>query len=353
MIALQQANALALPRLATEIPFEYRIPGDSGLCAPLALALLESPTLTDKMFSLGPNALLSDVFADLRERDLASRALTSWWTRTQHRYPTSYFKWTLLVTDMQDAPDAPYNQNGVQQAGNHGWFCLSRDEKSPIPRFSLARAADKLEMRLEGFGQTVLALLYDALRHLPEHFSPRLAHQFAEWFYWNESENDEEMIALARENREDPADLITRERFFEEMPRWVVNPKRVLSREQIVRAAREGFEADVVAACDAIAALRARADFDIDSSVLGTNSFGIESIDGMVVLVWQEFDIRGAVIDDWLEHLGSSGEYVDYIDMRQVPLTAEAVSNWMRTTEQMLHLAQLTERLIALIGEPF
>lgn len=351
MIALQHAAPLALPRLAAEIPFEYRVPGDSGLCAPLALALLEVPALPDNAFSLGPNALLADVFADLHERDLASRALTTWWTRIQRRYPTTHFKWTLLVSDLADIPDGPLHS--PTEPGNHGWFCLNRDDKSPIPRFSLARATEKLEMRLEGFGQTVIALLYDALRHLPEHFSPVLAHNFAQWFHWSECENDEEMISLARENNEDPADLFTRSYFFQGMPHWVVDPERVASRDEIVRAAREGFEKDVVAACDAIVAFGARPDFDIDSSTLGTSTSGIDSVDGIVILVWEQFDRRGEVIDTYLEQLGSSGEYVDYIDMRHVPLTAQAVGDWMRRTEQMMQLSQLTERLIVLIGEPF
>ncbi|HWW70309.1 MAG TPA: PRTRC system protein F [Duganella sp.] len=352
MMASAHDSVLALPRLGAGIPFEYRVPGDSGICAPLALALLESPALADEMFSLGPNALLADVFADLHERDLATRALGRWWADLRRRYPTQLFKWTMMVSELEDLPDS-HRFAPDRPSGNHAWFCISRDENSDIPRVSLARAAGKLEMRLEGFGQTVIALLQDALRHLPECFTPWLAYRAAEWLHWSETENDQELIALARENGDDPADLLTREIFFERMPRWVVAPQRTLARSKIVRAAREGFEKDVIAACDAISSLASRPDFSVDSWESGTATSGYDSIEGMAVISWQEFDTPGDVIDDLLNHIGQGGDYVNFIDMQHVELTAKPIAEWMRRTEDMVHLAHLTERLILLIGDPF
>ncbi|HWW69677.1 MAG TPA: PRTRC system protein F [Duganella sp.] len=343
---------LALPRLGAGIPFEYRVPGDSGICAPLALALLESPALDDKMFSLGPNAVLADVFADLHERDLATRALSRWWADLRRRYPMQLFKWTLMVSELEDLPDSGRFEPD-RPSGNHAWFCISRAENADIPRVSLARAVEQLEVRLEGFGQSVISLLEDALRHLPECFTPWLAHRAAHWLHWSETENDEEMIALARDNGDDPADLLTREIFFEGMPRWVVAPQRTLTRNQIVRAAREGFEKDVISACDAISSLASRPDFGIDSGGCGTETSGYDSVEGMAVISWKAFDTPGNVIDDMLNQIGQSGEYVHFIDMQHVELTSAAVGEWMRRTQDMVHLAYLTEQLILLIGEPF
>lgn len=352
MMAGAHDSVLALPRLGAGIPFEYRVPGDSGICAPLALALLESPTLANKAFSLGPNALLADVFADLHERDLATRALGRWWEDLRRRYPMQLFKWTLMVSELEDLPDSR-RFDLDRPSGNYAWFCISRDENSPIPRVSLARAAEKLEGRLEGFGQSVIALLEDALFHLPNCFTPSLAHGAAEWLHWSETENDEELIALARANKDSVEDLLTREKFFEGMPQWVITPQRKLTRSEIERAARERFEKDVIAACDKISALANSAGFCVNAYECGTSVSGYESVEGMAVIAWKEFDIRGEVIDDLLNHIGEAGEYVHFIDMRYVELTTDALEKWMRRTEDMVHLAHLTDRLLLQIGEPF
>lgn len=352
MMAAMHATALALPRLDASIPFEYRVPGDSGICAPLALALLESPALGDEAFSLAPNALLVDVFADLHERDLATRALSRWWDDLQRRHPTKMFKWVLQVLDENDFPDRHGNTRN-SPPGKHAWFCISRDQNDDIPRVSLARAVEELEKSLEGFGQTVLAVLDDALCHLPESFTPQIAHRAAYWLHWSESENDEELLALARENGTSAEDVLTRAMFFEQMPQWVVAPRRTVAKDEIVRAAREGFERQVIAACDAISGLACHPGFKINPSQCGTEVQGYDSVDGMAVISWKQFDTPGDVIDDLLNHIGQAGEYVDFIDMQCVKLSGSAVGAWMSRTENMVHLAQLTENLLTLIGEPF
>lgn len=347
MMAAHAASQLAIPRLAPTIPHAYRIPGNSGLCAPLALALLESKQLPNQMFSLGPNALLTQVFADLHERDVASRALTNWWDRAHRRYPTKNFMWTLAVTERISYDEEP------DKHPNRAWFVLGRSEKTDMPRFSLAHAIENLELRLEGFGQTVLAVLYDSTTYLPEALTPWKAHNWVDMLHWSESENDREMIALAKMNGDAPEDLMTRARFFENMPRWVVRPKRKLSREQIVRAARDKKDHDVIAACDAIHALVNRPDFVVIPHECGTETSGEESYEAFAVISWRAFDAPGNVIDEWLNMIGNSGEAIDAIDIRRVELTTESIEHWMRRTEQMMHLAKLTDNLLCLIGEPF
>lgn len=347
MMAARGGSPLAIPRLAPTIPHAYRIPGNSGLSAPLALALLESDQVPNQMFALGPNALLTKVFADVHERDLASRALTNWWARAHRRYPSENFMWTLSVADRISYDEEP------DRHPNRAWFILGRSEKPDTPRFSLAHAIENLELRLEGFGQTVLAVLFDCTTHLPQSLTPWRAYNWAEMLHWSESEDDREMIALAKKNGDAPEDLMTRACFFENMPRWVVCPERKLSREEIVRAARDEKDHKVIAACDAIHALVSGADFVVSPDECGTETSGEESYEAFAVISWRAFDAPGNVIDEWLNMIGQSGEAIDAIDIRRVELTTEAIEHWMRRTEQMMHLAKLTDNLLCLIGEPF
>ncbi|KQW96953.1 hypothetical protein ASC94_09090 [Massilia sp. Root418] len=359
MMQLSPTSPTALPRIADGIPFELYIPGETGLAAPLALALLEAGVVTDDMLVPGPNARLIEVFNEPDEREMSMHALTTWWTALQVRFPTKQFRWDLHVQQLED-------QTGVHADTTSplGWFCITRNQNSDIPRVALARGAGQLESCLEGFGQTVLAVLYDCLLRMPESLNPMAAADWAEALYWQESENDEELIQNAREDgripnvaagadaEDDTADLMTRARFYADMPRWAAKPQRVASREAIVRAARGEYEKSVIAACDAIAEFAARPGFNLQPWHCGTFQSGHYTIDGCMVLLWRDGDVVGAVIDDWLNDLGQCGEYVDFIDERPVHLNAKAVKEYMARTEKMIELAALTERLIELIGEP-
>lgn len=352
-------SVMALPRIADAIPFELYIPGETGLTGPLALALLEAGVVTDAMLAPGPNATLIEVLNEPDEREMSMHALTTWWTALQARYPTKYFHWDLHVQELADISGRQANTPSAL-----GWFCITRNQNSDIPRVALARGAGQLESCLEGFGQTVLAVLYDCLLRMPESLNPYVAADWAETMYWQESENDEELIQQAREEgripgtaagadaEDDAADLMTRARFYGDMPHWATKPQRVASREAIVRAARGEYEKNVIAACDAIAEFAARPGFKLQPWQCGTFQSGHYTIDGCMVLLWRDGDVVGAVIDDWLNDIGQCGEYVDFIDEQPVQLNAKAIKAYMARTEKMMELAALTERLIELIGEP-
>lgn len=361
MMAACAAGALALPVLSRDVPRRMYIPGETGLTAPLALALLEACVVTDAMLVPGPNATLVEVFNEPDEREMSIHALSTWWTALENRFPTNHFKWELHVQDLNEIED---HSGGRYTNGMAGWFCLTRNQNTDIPRVSLARRAGQLENCLEGFGQTALAVLWDALNRLPETFTPWFAENVAEQLYWQESETDEEMIAAAIEEGRIEAfatglaadaftgDLMTRARFFEDMPRWATAPRRVASREAIVRAARgKPYEKSVIAACDNIIAIASRPGFCLNTWDFGVQANGHYNIDACACVLWQEGDTVTTVIDHWLNDIGQAGEYVDFISMNQVPLTTPRVLEFLREMECMMELAQATETLLFLLGD--
>lgn len=356
---MQHAHAghLALPLLTPSIPFEVYIPGESELATPLAIALLEAGLVTDAMLNPGPHDPSIKVLGEPDERELVMLGLSTWWDRIRATHCSSSLYWDLHIQQLNNLYDC--FDDGELQTGT-GWFCLTRRHKTNMPRFALANRIMALELVLEGFGQTVLAVLKDAMRLLPDALEPWRAEYWAETLHWSESCDDDEFIkdrmedgkyatveeCLANENP------MTRARFYFDMPRWVFYPRRVVSRDDIVRAATGPWEKNVIAACDAVLATVSAPEFALNSFDVGSHSTRVESIDGWVVLLWREGDAIGAVLDEATNMCAQSGEYTEFIDAQAVPPTAEAILAYMRRTEQILELALPVENLLNLIGEP-
>jgi PRTRC genetic system protein F len=344
------AAALALPQLAAEIPTRYVVPGVGALTVPLTIALLEADVITAPMLRAPRNALLADVFGE-QEKQLSARALSHWWTRMIRTHSCRFFRWKLQVRQLEDTN---------HDTGKTVWFCLARMD-GDIPRFALGPGVEKLELLREGFGQTVLAVLRDAVYRLPESFNPWLALDWVERVYWHETQDDVELLELLREDRGyktvqellENDHVVTRATFFAEMPEWVCSPSRTLTRDAIEEACTTDFAHKVVRVCDELHALVSRPGFVLHPADKGVYQAGEYPIDGAMVLVWKPFDVIGQAIDDYLEDLGNCGEYTDYIDMYPAPMTAEGVLEFMTITEQALQVAVLTEQLILLLGEKF
>lgn len=351
MMLAADTGALALPHLHSSIPSEMHIPGKSDLAAPLAIALLEARLITDAMLMPGPNAPLVEVLREPDELELSMRALTAWWDGIQ--YPAKYFRWNLHVQDLDDLTG-----RHESLTGQIGWFCLTRDDNFGIPRFALRRLITELEATREGFGQTVLAVLLDATRHLPDSLDPWRAESFAEWLHWHSTSSDAELLEMLREDHDylttqevlDDGDVMTREKFYADMPRWVTSPKIILSHSEMLGAARNDFESDVIDACDAICNMTRQA--ALKPHEIGSHQCGQDSVDGCMVLLWTEGDQISRAIDDGLNALGESGEYAEFIDAHPVPLTAEGIRTFQARTKKIIQLAALTERLLDLIGDP-
>lgn len=345
------ASILALPALAPEVPARYVIPGAEAMTVPLTIALLEAGLISDAMLRAPRNALLTEVFGE-HEKQLSARALSHWWTKLIRATPCKFFRWSLKVQLLDDT-----NYDRATTA----WFCLARID-GEIPRFALARGIERLERVLEGFGQTVLAVLRDATMLLPESFTPWFALDWAEMTYFRESQDDAELLEMRREEGGyktvqellENEHVITRAMYYAEMPEWVCWPRRVLSRDAIVAAAGDDqFARQAIELCDALHALVNRPGFLLGPADKGVGRVGEYPIDACMVLLWRQYDVIGQTIDDYLEDLGNCGEYTDFIDTNPVPMTAAGVREFMTHTEQCIQVAVLTEKLILLLGDAF
>lgn len=344
------ASVLALPELAPEIPGRYVVPGGDALTVPLTIALLEAGVISDAMLRAPRNALLVDVLNE-DERRLSERALSHWWTRLIRAKPCKFFRWSLEVQQLSDTRSEYDSATTV-------WFCFNR-MSGDIPRFALAPGLERLERIKEGFGQTVLAVLRDATLLLPDSFTPWQALGLAEYLYWNHSQDDVEMLEDRREmggyatvqELLEHEDVMTRAAFYADLPEWVCSPQRVLSREEIAAAGADDFALRTIALCDQLHTLVSRPDFVLRSTDKGTYRCGRDTVDGSMVLLWKEFDVVGQTIDDYLNDLGNSGEYCEFIDANPVPMTAAGIREFQTKTEQMIDVAVLTEKLILLLGE--
>jgi len=349
------ASILALPALAPEVPAQYVLPGEDALAVPLTIALLEAGVISDAMLRTPRNALLVDVFA-AQEKHLAERALAHWWTKLIRARPCKFFRWELHVQQLEDTGHG-YGKTDT------AWFCFTRMGygNSYPPRFALAKGVEQLESLLGGFGQTVLAVLQDATRLLPDAQTPWSALGWVESVYWGDSTNDVELLENRRYEHgwDTVAELVenehvmTRATFYRELPEWVCAPKRICSRAEIESAATTAFARKVTEVCDALHALVTDPAFVLSPADKGTYRCGRETIDGSMILLWKQFDAIGEMIDDYLNDLGNCGEYCDFIDANPVPMTEAGIREFMTKTEQAIQVAVLTEKLVLLLGEEF
>lgn len=338
------ASVLALPALAPEVPTRYVIPGADAMTVPLTIALLEAGVISDAMVRAPRNPLRTQVSGE-SERELSARALSHWWTKLIRAMPCKFFRWSLQVQQLEDT-----NYDRATTA----WFCFSRID-GDIPRFALATGIERLERLREGFGQTVLAVLRDAVMLLPESFNPWFAADWADQAYWRESIDDVELLEMRREEGGYKNEqVITRAMFYAELPEWVCAPRRTLSRDAIVAAAGgDRFARQVIELCDALHGLVNRPEFVLHPADKGAARSSMYPIDGCMILLWKQYDVIGQTIDDYLNDLGNSDEYSEFIDTNPVPMTADGVREFMTQTEQCIQVAVLTEKLVQLLGDEF
>lgn len=349
MTTMPPAVSLALPQLAPEIPQRYTVPGASAMTVPLTIAMLEAGVISDAMLRPRRGATLAEVFGGEDEKELTARALSHWWTRLIRERPCKFFRWRLHVQQLEDTS---------YDTATTAWFCFTRME-GDIPRFALAPGIERLELLREGFGQTVLAVLRDATQLLPDSFTPWQALGWAEYIYWDGTANDEELLENRREMEGyetvqemlEHDSVLTRAEFYREIPEWVCAPKRMLSRDAIAAAGDGDFARRVIGLCDALHSLVNHPDFILRPAHKGAYRCGQDTVDGSMVLLWKQYDTIGQAIDDYLEQIGSYGDYCELIDANPVPMTVEGIREFLSTTEQMIQVAVLTEQLILLLGE--
>lgn len=340
------SHSLALPAIERHIPTRYSIPGEAALAAPLAIALLEAELITDSMLS-EPGTT---------EHKLVEQSLTVWWTDLQARHPTKYFRWDLHVGELDDLTGQFTQEDSPPVA----WFCITRNDNTEMPTWTLERRITELEALLPGFGQEVMAVLRHTCLHLPNALDPWRAADWAEWIWWGNSENDADLIAqfcddngyATVEEALRDGDLITRERFYEHMPRWVISPRQTIAKESLVAAATTPFARDVIAACDALSTFASSSGFMLSPPDVGAHRTGHEMIGGCMVLLWTCPDVIGQAIDETVDIAYQAGEYVEFIDSYPLEFSGAAFEKYKQRTAQIMQLAVLAERLIELIGDP-
>lgn len=346
---MMSQGTLALPALHPSVPSAVTLRQQNTLVSPLAIALLEANIITAAMLQPQPNMKLVEVFSHPDERALTEKSLSAWWSSIQ--YPSKHFHWNMHVQQLEDSPAAP----------GEIFFCLTRSTNSGPPRWTLAKHIMQLEQTLTGFGQTVLALLFDVMEHMPTAFDLTYAYNIARDWHWQDTDSDEELLEIIRNENGyetiqqviDDDSVITRAVFYKDMPEWATAPKRVQTRAAIAASCTTQFEHDVLAACDAISALACEPTFRLNRHEIGAHCAGADTVDACMVLLWKEHDVNSHVIDQYLENLGSAGEYNEFIDAFPLLPSARAIRRYQKRTECMMRLAQAAERLLDLIGEPY
>lgn len=331
--------ACAIPGLPARLPTEFRTNGSNRISAPLALAMLQGGLIHDDHLHAGGN-----------EQTLVELALGRWWS--EKTAPLQLFKWNLHIQIIEHY----YTEQTSQPV-----FCMTV-QNSDIPQRSLALRVGELEAEHVGFGQTVVAVLYDCLRYLPETWAPRNIMSMAEQVYWGGRSDEngwfEDHVGhgeyasreafLADIGQES---LVTRAELLDGIPNWLPSAKRVCRREDLERAARSPLSKNVIAACDRIHALVHSAvfslkpfDFTVDVEVDGTEA--------CLFLRWDEADSMVRVLDDYMHGAYESGEYLECIAATRVPSAPHNVRDYINRAETMLLLAKAAEDLLLLISTP-
>lgn len=331
-------TACAIPALPAHLPTSFRTDGNSRISAPLALAMLHAGLIHD------------DYLRDSGdEKTLAETVLSRWWA--EKTAPLQLFKWNLHIQIIE---------HYYTERANQPVFCMTAN--GDIPQRSLALRVGELETAHLGFGQTVVAVLYDCLRYLPEAWSPRNVMGMAEHVYWGGRSDEngwfEDNVGhgeyasreafLADIGKES---LVTRAELLTGMPNWLPAAKRVCRREDLERAARSPLSKNVIAACDRIHALVHSSpfslspyDFTVDVEVDGTEAH--------LFLRWDDTDSLGRILDDYMHGAYESGEYLECIAATRVPSTPHDIRAYINRVETMLLLAKAAEDLLLLISTP-
>lgn len=336
-------SALALPRLSG-IPTKHLCKGGGQAWhAPALLSLLDAGALTLDDAQPKPNSAGA----------LLLRTLQRHWAEVT--VGENLLVWNLhLRTELsQWATRQPEHPQRV-------WVFIGdeNDQAHAAPQLYIGPAFERLESVREGLGQTVLAVLYDALRQLPNVLTPQESFYQASWVHWCGTDNEDETIeSLYYEGefktREDAAEAYegpTRADFFEHVPEWAVHPQRVLTDRQVRIAARkDALAAQVVGAVDEICghahetfAARGYAD-------CGTRDAEGDSICWTAVLIWHPNDLTLRLADDYLQQV-CQGEYTDAATVKVLPIDGPDLAQWLQQMRANGQLARRVESLLNLLA---
>ncbi|CAJ0740879.1 PRTRC system protein F [Ralstonia mannitolilytica] len=335
-------TALALPRLKG-VPLQYsgRDNADAW-CTPALLGLLEGGALLPEDAQPTPAS----------PAELLKRVLQRHWNAVTAG--ERIFVWNLGANvfsgqwhPVSDKPDA--------------WWLLIGDggsETPAVPQLFIGPAFERLEAVRAGLGQTVLAVLYDALRYLPNVLTPQTAFEFASVIHWHGYDSEQGAIEFEREmgayeNPEEAEEAYEgprRDAFFEHMPEWAVFPKRVLSDRQVRRAAHtDDFAARVTAAVDAIHAHVCATHVLGGYADCSTRDIDGESVCWSAILIWHPEDFTLRLADDFIQYV-TQAEFIDAATAVAFPIDGPEAAEWLLKMRANGELARRVENLLDLLA---
>jgi len=337
-------TALALPRL-DGVPLQYS-GSDNGdaWCTPALLGLLDGGALLPEDARPAP----------ANPAALLKRTLQRHWNAVTAG--ERIFVWDLSATILS-------GQWHLTSAKPDVWWLLIGDGEASapaVPQLYIGHAFERLEAARAGLGQTVLAVLYDALHFLPNVLTPAEALDFASFIHWHGQSNEQEAIEWlfaegefdTRELAEEAYEGPTREGFFEYMPEWAANPKRVLTDRQVRRAARDDeFAARVVRAVDSIYGHVHATHLQGGYADCGTRDADGEPISWSAILIWHPNDMTLRLADDYLNYV-IQAEYVDACTAHAFSVDGTGAADWLQKMRANGELARHVENLLDLLATP-
>jgi PRTRC genetic system protein F len=335
-------DAIALPSL-DGIPASYMLRDEGDFARPLALSLLNNELIGAEDIVRRPAS----------ENALCSKALTRHWREIIARL--TLFDWQLSIEQDQYANGEYWASNRF--ADKDQVWALIRTENGPFScqQVCVGPAMEWLEGLRRGFGQTVLAALYDVLYALPLVCTTRTSILIAESTYWcgydTEKDAAQELMMMndvhTMDDLRTTCNFVTRKEIYGSMPRWARAPRRVLSRRQIERVAHaDGYARRVVDAMDELwTVLKFCGPFP-DFSSKDTEA---ELIDFTLLVRWTEGDSAGRILDDY-GHYVCDGDYVNAASVTGLHLSDRTIPDWLQQMRSVALLAAAAERVLTLLG---
>ncbi|MDR3386900.1 MAG: PRTRC system protein F [Rudaea sp.] len=337
-------SSIALPSL-DGIPPRYVVQTGDAFARPFALSLLENGVISEADVSRRPSSEIA----------LCAKALTRRWGEITE--DLTRFDWHLHIEQDQYRVAGGNHWPSSREANpNLIWARLgTRHGPFSCGQVCVGPALEHLEGLRAGFGQTVLAALYDALDLLPLVCTTRAAISIAEFTYWQGISDESAAIKEAlmyygvasKKELLSETDFVTHSQIYGRIPKWVWRPNRTLSRAQLERAARpDAFARAVLIAMDELwQVLRWCGPF----ADLSSPDAGAELIDFTLILRWTEDDSIGRIIDDF-GHECAQGDCIEAAAITGLRLSDNSISTWLQQMRATAMLAGAAERVLNLLG---
>lgn len=336
--------ALALPSLDGVSP-RYTVQSGDTFVRPLALSLLDNGVIGECDAVRRPTSEIA----------LCAKALSRHWREITANL--TMFDWQLRIEqDQYGSSEGSYWRSYRPRDPDVLWALIGTlGGPFSCRQICVGPAIDHLEKLRRGFGQTVLAAVYDVLHMLPRVCTTSTAIGIAEYTYWHGYSNEQDAFKEAlfyhdvktKQELAEVSDFVTHEQMYGPMPNWARQPERVLSRAQLERAAKpDAFAKSIIDAVDELwTVLSFCAPFANHSSP----DAEAELVDFTLILRWTEGDSLGRILDDY-GHYAAEGDYIPAASVCGLRLSDRSISDWLKKMRASALLAAAVERVLGLLG---